>query len=273
MSFTVCYIKNIDTVNHSIVGKEIVPNEEYQIPDEKRIAAGNNSDILDKISSGKLQIGNGASYYTTTADQINRLKNIDLLEVDEEGRQINRTAYGKKGWTYIGHPFEFTTSKLNSVHSKDWKNADRADYILKFYKSDGTEVTTQSDIDTYCVETRLTIKPDYDYEVIAGTVDIHTAITTDVRMWVVGGVIDSTTNLPWEYPASSGVYHAKEFAGGINFKYIGVDQKIETDGRAAKYMSKTSTGVPFNTNQFQVIIRHPVGEKHDFMLTLEYFRA
>lgn len=56
MAFSTCYIKNTDTVNHSIIGKEIVPNEEYQIPDTVRISAANNSDILDKISQGKLQI-------------------------------------------------------------------------------------------------------------------------------------------------------------------------------------------------------------------------
>lgn len=270
--YNICIIKNIDSEIRNVLGVELAPNDIYQIPDNKRIMAINNNTLLNGISLGIFQIGNGTNYYTTTSDQLNCLKNIPLNEIDEEGRQINRTAYGKKGWTYLAHPIEFTTSKLSSVFSKNWKQIDRSDYTLKFYDINGTELTTQTSIDSSCVETRLTLSPDYDYEIISGTVDIHTSTTSDIRMWVVGGVIDNTTNYPWEYPASSGIYHVKEFAGGVNFKFIEVSQKLETDGRASKFMAKTKEGIPYNANQFQIIMTHPAGVQHDFVLTLEYFR-
>lgn len=226
----------------------------------------------------KCYLRNGSSDYTDFETNWKALGDLPVQEIDDEGRQVHRPAYGKKGWTYTAHPVEFTTAKDGAIFSEDWQGNDRGDYVFKFYKADGTEIVDaggyadkQAHLDAECVETRITVKPDYDYEIIAGKLDIHTIPTTDIRMWVVGGVIDDTTQLPWEYP--TGVYNAKEFAGGINFKYVTPNKEIETDGRASKFMAKTKTGVPYQTNQFLVIMRHDAGIKHDFMLTLEYFRA
>lgn len=85
MSYPIAKIKNIDTVDHSVLGTILEPNDEYTIPDEKRIAIANKDDILDKISQSKLQVGNGTEYFTGTNDQINLLKaslpaNVDLTQ-------------------------------------------------------------------------------------------------------------------------------------------------------------------------------------------------
>ena len=208
-------------------------------------------------------------------DNYKAAANKNLSDIDSEGRKISRLAYGNKGWVYIAHPLEFTTSKLNSCFSKNWQNTDRGDIVFKFYDTNGTELVagTQAELDTSCVETRVTLKPDYDYEIISGTIDQKLAPTQDVRMWVVGGVINTTTNSPWEYPAASGIFHAKEFAGGLNLRYMGSEQQIKTDGRSSKFMEKTTAGVPYATNQFQIIVRHPAGYNHDLMIIFEYYRA
>ena len=200
--------------------------------------------------------------------------NIPLQDTDTEGRQISRNAYGKKGWSYVAHPVEFTTSKLNECFSQDWQGNDRTDFTFKFYNSSGVELVagTQVELDTDCVETRITIAPDYDYEVISGKIEQHASPSVDIRMWVVGGVINTTTNYPWEYPVDSGIFYVKEFASGINLKFMGADQEIETDGRASKFMCKNK-GLAYNANQMQIIIKHPAGHKHDLMVILEYFRA
>jgi hypothetical protein len=216
-----------------------------------------------------------------SADQIdfddNYKTNSNIPLSDTDNRPVTRPVFAKKGWTYLAHPIEFTTSKLNACYANDWLDNSRNNFDFKFYNSSGTELVagTQAELDANCVETRVTLKPDYDYEIISGNIHQHTkpSSTNDVRLWVVGGVIDNTNNYPWEYPASSGVYHVKEFAGGLNLKFMGQEKNIETDGRASKFMGKTKTGVPYNANQFQMIIRHPVGYQHEMMLVLEYFRA
>lgn len=271
------YIKNDDTVNHTWSGQIVTPGQYYAIQGTEEIAWMNNAQLLSDIGSGLAIVAKddtGNSDITDVNEAINYLKNLRTeIEIDTEGRQIQRSAYGKKGWTYIAHPIEFTTSKLGAIYTKDWKGVDRGDCVFKFYDSSGTELVagTQAELDANCVETRVTIKPAYDYEVISGKIEQHTSPSQDIRMWVVGGVIDDTTNSPWEYP--TGNYHAKEFAGGINLKYMGSDQEIETDGRASKYMSQTTAGVPYQTNQFQFIIKHSAGYQHDLMIILEYFRA
>lgn len=105
MIYNVCMIKNLDIVPHSVVGKVLAPNEEYQIPDSNRIAAANNSTILDKISNNQLQIGNSASYFSSTNDQINWLKNFGNLskptpfasKVLEDGKKLYAREQGLPG--------------------------------------------------------------------------------------------------------------------------------------------------------------------------------
>lgn len=277
MSYTI-KIKNSSGSVQTWVGKAFAINEEYTLEEGECLKYSKDDVFFAAVGAGDAEIGDGSIYYSAT-DGWNYLTGKNV-EVDSEGRQISRQAYGKKGWTYLAHPIEFTTSKENGTYAKDFNNNDRNDFYCKFYDSNNNEIvdagsygSLQEHLDNKCVETRVTLKPAYDFEIISGKMDVHTTPTSNVRMWVVGGIIDDTTGKPWEYPASSGVFHVKEFAGGINFKYVTPDKEIETDGRASKFMSQNKTGVPFQTNQFQFIIRHDAGVKQDMMLTMEYFRA
>jgi hypothetical protein len=278
------WIKNNTAGDKTWVGQLVSASAYYEIQSTEELLWMNDSILITDIGSGDAIVAkddSGNEDITDVNDAINYLKDIKTnIEIDDEGRQVHRPAYGKKGWTYLAHPVEFETSKDGSVYSSDWQDQDRGDYTLKFYKANGTEIVDageyadkQAHLDAECVETRITVSPNYDYEVISGKVDIHTRPTTNVRMWVIGGIIDTTNTKPWEYPASSGVFHVKEFAGGVNFKFVESNQEFETDGRASKFMCKTKTGVPYNANQFQIIMRHDAGVKQEFMLTLEYFRA
>jgi hypothetical protein len=272
------YIKNIDTIDHTYQGQLIEDGTYFLIPDIDKLKWRNDSTLLADIASGDVLVAKDDSTnndITDISEAIDYLKNITTnIEINDEGRQVERLDFGKKGWTYLAHPIEFTTAKKDSVFCEDYTGTDRGDCVIKFYDDQGAEITSgvQADLDADCVETRVTLSPGYDYEVISGTVDIHTAITEDVRMYVLGGIIDTTDYKPWEYPASSGVFHVKEFAGGVNFKYISVDQKMETDGRASKFMCKDK-GLSYDANQFQFIMKHPAGSKNDFMIIMEYFRA
>lgn len=185
---------------------------------------------------------------------------IDDIEVDSQGRQITRYAAGQKGWTYLSHPFEFETSKLGSLYTKNYLNTSRADCTIKFYDVDDVEVT-DSAYEADIIKTVLTWSPDYDYELISGSIRQVVSPSTDVRIWVIGGIVDL------------GSAYVKEFTGGLNMHYLGADEEIKTDGRASKYMKKTIEGVPYNANKLQIIVRHNAGVQHKLMITIEYFRA
>lgn len=72
--FNICKIKNIDTVDHSILGKVIVPDEEYTIPDIQRLSIAQNDTILLKISNGLLKVGSDIEYFTSISTQLDWLK-------------------------------------------------------------------------------------------------------------------------------------------------------------------------------------------------------
>lgn len=182
------------------------------------------------------------------------------MEIDEQGRQILRIAAGQAGWSYIAHPIEFETSKIGSLHEKLASGADRGTSSIKFYDVDDVEVTDPlNEVDI--VKTVVLFKPSYDYELISGGLHQIETPNTDLRIWVVGGIIEL------------GGAYVKEFAGGLNMKFYGANESVKTDGRAAKYMKKDIPGVAYQANQVQVIVKHEAGLKHNLKLVIEYFRV
>lgn len=184
-----------------------------------------------------------------------------IPERDEAGRQLVRYTAAMKGWTYLAHPLEIETSKLGGCYSKDWEGNNRGDCSMKFYDASDVELTDQPSIDANCVKSVMTFTPNYDYEIVSGNIHQQATPATDIRLWVIGGALEL------------GAAGVKEFAGGLNLKFMGADEQIETDGRASKYMPKVTEGVPYNTNQLQFIFRHNAGVKHKIMAVVEYFRA
>jgi hypothetical protein len=192
--------------------------------------------------------------------QVTQPVSISNTEIDDQGRQVMRSAAGQKGWSYFSHPFEFETSKLSSLYCKDYLGNDRGDTTVKYYNASGVEVTSVDD-EALITKTVLTWSPNYDYELISGSIRQIANSSSDVRVWVIGGIVDL------------GGPYVKEFAGGLNLRYIGQDEEIKTDGRAAKYMKKDIVGVPYSANKIQIIVKHDAGIQHKLMIMLEYFRA
>lgn len=187
--------------------------------------------------------------------------NKKLSDLDNDARSIVRVAAANKGASYKAHFFEFETSVLSSIHCESWLGMADMDFSMKFYKMDGTELTTQADVDTMCIKTVITFKPMYDYELVSGNVHMETKPTENLRMWVVGGAVEL------------GDLGAREFIRNLNLKFIGADEGLHTDGRASKFMKKITMGVPYNTNQIQIIIKSAnAGYKHKIMMALEIFK-
>lgn len=114
MSFTVCKIKNIDSVDHSILGTVVSAGGEYTVSDSKRIAISTNDSIIQKISEDKLQVGDGTQYFSSYSKQIDWLKNslptqVQTIAVNEPN--------GKRA-RLIG--CIFGTATANSTTNHDW---------------------------------------------------------------------------------------------------------------------------------------------------------
>jgi len=188
------------------------------------------------------------------------VSNNPLSDLDNAGRPVTRIAASNKGTSYKAHFFDFTTSKLDSLVCKSWDGMTDMGFSTKYYKMDGTELTTQTDIDSMCVKTVVIFSPMYDYELISGTVNLQTSPSENLRLWVTGGVSEL-----------GGVY-VKEFIRNLNLKFISPSETLQTDGRASKFMKANTMGVPYNTNQLQIVVLSDTpGIKHDIMMNFEYF--
>jgi hypothetical protein len=189
---------------------------------------------------------------------------IAELEIDDDGRQVTKTATTYKGWRYLAHVIEVETAKLNGIFSANWDGSSRTDFEMKFYDDQDAELVagTQAELDSDCVKTVITIAPSHDYDIIGGNIHQHTTPTENIRLWVIAGATDLA-----HVPGT-----VKEFVGGLNMKFMGINEQIETDGRASARLNLETEGLPVPTNKMQYIITHPAGHQHELMIVLEYFR-
>jgi hypothetical protein len=157
------------------------------------------------------------------------------LEIDDQGRQIVRRATSQKGWHYTAIAAEVKSSTLGT-YNKDYLGNDLNEVVIKLY-----------DIN--------------DVEIIEGDLYQHTRPDEDIRVWTLAGIPQLGPN------------YVKVFANGINLRFMSPDDHIESDGRSSKFMVKTIEGVPHNANQFQFIIRHSAGYKHELMIILELYKT
>ena len=182
------------------------------------------------------------------------------LEIDDQGRQVVRRATSQKGWHYTAIAAEVKSSTLGT-YNKDYLGNDLNEVVIRLYDINDVEITDQSIADTSCVKTVVTVSPDYDFEVIEGDLYQHTRPDEDIRLWTLAGIPELGPN------------YVKVFSNGINLRFMSPDDHIESDGRSSKFMTKTIEGVPYNANQFQFIIKHSAGYKHELMIVLELYKV
>jgi hypothetical protein len=172
---------------------------------------------------------------------------------DETGRTIVRTAATIAGWHYMAHFFEYETSSGEFYCFDAFGNNLSNQFVIKRYDINGNETTVEEDV----VMDKVTWKPSYDFEIIAGNIHSQTLATEDVRVWTIGGAVEL------------GSIGTKEFVRGLNLKYV---LSTKTDGRASKFMKKNTVGVSYQTNQLQFIFKHTSGFKHKVLISLEVFK-
>jgi len=71
-----CKIKNIDSSPGTYCGKVLQPNEEYLIPDYRRVQWSSDDEVISGITGHKIQVGDGSSYINEISEQVNYLKSV-----------------------------------------------------------------------------------------------------------------------------------------------------------------------------------------------------
>ena len=74
-------------------------------------------------------------------------------------------------------------------------------------------------------------------------------------------------------PVDLGHTYCKSFVPSMNLKFIQPELQMDTDGRASKYLAKTTTGVPVPTNKFELNFYYTQGDTHCFAIGFEIFKA
>lgn len=187
--------------------------------------------------------------------------NKKLSDKDNSGREIIRTAMTEKGWTFLSYCARITTAtQTNSVIQKDFEDSDRFTISVKHFKSGGVLVTDYVADQANIIETRVTMFPSYNYEILKGTIFNKTAATSSCRVGVAVGYFPMPND---GYAVVDGNKTYGEFIGGLDMQdFSGV---VHIDGESSKYVSSP-------TNQIQIRVHHAAGLVHTFACSLEYYR-
>lgn len=190
------------------------------------------------------------------------LGNTTLSQIDTDGAQIVRIKAAKKGWSFWALPIEITTSTLlGSVYAKDIAGTDVPGITCKIYDASNAEITTAGLLNinlNTCIKTVLDYEAAFDYEMIGGSLRINSNPTQDIRLWIVGA-----PDIPAMYGGS------KEFASGVNLKFLAPDSSFEIDGRVTKYVTYNATT---HQGKLRVILKHPAGLQVNMQIVIQAYR-
>lgn len=188
--------------------------------------------------------------------------NKKFTQADTDGAEIVRIKAAKKGWSFWAVPIEFTTCLLsNNLHCKDVNGNDIAGISYRIYDSNDVQITVPGlaniNLST-CTKTVIDFEPPFDYEIIGGSVRTNGNIGSDVRLWIVGAP---------DIPANLG--GSKEFASGINLKFLAPDSSFEVDGRVTKFMKYNAT---YHSGKIRLVLKHPAGAQINIQLVIQVYR-
>lgn len=180
---------------------------------------------------------------------------------DIDGIPLFRLKASKKGWNFWTIPIEITTSTLDTLYAKDSSENAIPGITCKIYNSSNAEITTPGLLGANlatCVKTVIDFEPLFDYEIIGGALRINSNPAADVRMWIVGA-----PDIPAAYGGS------KEFASGVNLKFMAPDSSFEIDGRVTKFLQYNPAT---HQSKMRIILRHPAGLAVNMQIVIHIYR-
>ena len=185
-----------------------------------------------------------------------------LNQFDTDGAQIVRVKAAKRGWSFWSIPIEFTTSTVGGNMFCQLSDGTNIPGITcKIYDNTDTEITTAgaSDINLQsCVKTVIDFEPPFDYEIIGGDLRVNSNSSQDIRLWIIGAP---------DIPANLG--GSKEFASGVNLKFIAQNNSFNIDGRVAKSLTYNPAT---HQSKMRMILKHPAGTQINIQIIVQIFR-
>lgn len=222
---------------------------------------------FDGAFSVECEIDKNPSDSTDLTDFVNNYKsisttNLPLTQLDTDGAQVVRPKAAKKGWSFWAVPIEITTSTLTgTLYCKDAAGTDIPGITCKIYNGSNAEITTAGLLDANlntCVKTVLDFEPAFDYEIIGGALRLNSNPSQDVRMWLIGA-----PDIPAIYGGS------KEFASGINLKFLATDGSFDIDGRVTKYIKYDAAT---HQGKLRILLKHPAGASVNMQFVIHLYR-
>jgi len=212
----------------------------------------NNLSISDGIKEYKMPESETYLEYVNTFNYNNK---------DIDGAIIVRPKAAKKGWSFWAIPIEITTSALAMLYCKTVDGVDIPGISCKIYDNNNAEITTagvlNANLNT-CVKTVIDFEPPFDYEIIGGALRINSNPSQDIRLWIIGA-----PDIPAQYGGS------KEFASGINLKFLAPDSSFEVDGRVTKYLVYNPAT---HQSKIRVVLKHPAGLQVNLQVVIHLYR-
>lgn len=182
-------------------------------------------------------------------------------QFDTDGAGIVRLKAAKKGWSFWAVPVEITTSTLGTLYCKTSDGSDIPWINCKIYNGSSVEITTPGILDANlatCVKTVVDFEPTFDFEIIGGALRINSNPAQDIRLWIVGA-----PDIPAQFGGS------KEFASGINLKFLAPDSSFEIDGRVTKFLAYNDVT---HQGKMRIILKHPAGATVNMQLVIHLYR-
>lgn len=224
------------------------------------------SDIsfISDIRKNNVQINDGIKNLSISQAEeyvkyINDISNWNNRDID--GAIIVRTKAAKKGWSFWAVPIEITTSTLDTKYCKTSDGNDIPWVNCKIYDNSDQEITTPGLLNANlatCVKTVIDFEPTFDYEIIGGALRINSNPSQDIRLWIIGA-----PDIPAQYGGS------KEFASGINLKFMAPDSTFEIDGRVTKYLTYNAIT---HQGKMRLILKHPAGIEVNMQVVIHIYR-
>lgn len=190
------------------------------------------------------------------------IANKNLYQNDDDGAQIVRLKAAKKGWSFWAIPIEFTTSTIGGTLYAKVSNGSNIPWInCKIYNDQDQEITDPGLLNANlatCVKTVIDFEPTFDFEIIGGALRINSNPSQDIRLWIVGA-----PDIPPQFGGS------KEFASGVNLKFLAPDSSFDIDGRVTKFLKYDPIT---HQGKMRMILKHPAGSQINIQIIVHIYR-
>jgi hypothetical protein len=253
-----------DAFSYADGSVSIQPNSVTEITAANWFALYSDVNFIKDLRLNNLIVSDGLKDYSTPESEtyVTFLNSFNYNNKDIDGAMIVRTKAAKKGWSFWAVPIEINTSTIDaSVFCKDSAGNNIPGISAKIYDSEGIQITVPglANINlSLATKTVIDFEPPFDYEMIGGALRINSNPAQDVRLWIVGA-----PDIPAQFGGS------KEFASGINLKFLAPDSTFDIDGRVSKYVTYNPVD---HRGKLRIILTHPPGLNLNCQIIIHTYR-